>query len=72
MSTPKRIFLPAPLTGLEWLVLKHLSVNADISDVPPAACERLKLLGFAEPFYDGLLITEEGLLRLEHGPLTDT
>lgn len=65
MTTPRSIFLPAPLTRMEWLVLKRLSVNADITDLPPAACERLVLLGFAEPFQSGLLITEEGLLRLQ-------
>lgn len=66
MVTPINMFLPAPLTGMEWLVLKNLSVNANATDLPPDACRRLVLLGHADPFENGLLITEEGLLRLQN------
>ena len=60
-------FLPGSLTDPEWRALGQLSRDADTSSMPVIIQARLELLGYAQKFYGGLLITDEELLQLQIG-----
>jgi hypothetical protein len=60
-------FLPDPLSKEEFAVLKQIGTAATIRTVPPRIQERLKLLGYATEVLGGLVVTDEGFLRIAMG-----
>ncbi len=60
-------FSPEEMDAQEWLALEHLSRDANIDGLSPQICRRLEVLGYAEKFEGGLLITDEGFRRIDMG-----
>jgi hypothetical protein len=59
------IFLPDPLTPEELAALKVVAAAPPLRGLPYKIQRRLVDLGFAETVRGGLVVTEDGLLRIQ-------
>ena len=59
------IFLPDPLTPQELTALKLVAAAPPLRGLPYKIQRRLVDLGFAETVRGGLVVTEDGLLRIQ-------
>jgi hypothetical protein len=59
------IFLPDPLTPEELAALKVVAAAPPLRGLPYKTQRRLVDLGFAETVRGGLVVTEDGLLRIQ-------
>ncbi len=58
-------FLPDPLTPEELAALKVVAAAPPLRGLPYKIQRRLVDLGFAETVRGGLVVTEDGLLRIQ-------
>jgi hypothetical protein len=59
------IFLPDPLTPDELTALKIVAATPPLRGLPYKIQRRLVDLGFAQTVRGGLIVTEDGLLRIQ-------
>ena len=67
-----RQFLPDPLTPEEFAALKQNCVARQHRTIPAKIRERLILIGYVKEALGGLIVTDEGMLRIVMGNLNDT
>ncbi len=65
-------FLPDPMSTEEWLALVRISNDRNVDGMRPEVRQRLELLGYAQKFEGGLLITDEGLMQIGFGSAKHT
>jgi hypothetical protein len=61
------VFLPDPLTPDELTALKIVAATPPLRGLPHKIQRRLVDLGFAQTVRGGLIVTEDGLLRIQLG-----
>jgi hypothetical protein len=61
------LFLPDPLNREEMSALKLVATAPSLRGLPHKIQRRLVDLGFAESVRGGLIVTEDGLLRIKLG-----
>jgi hypothetical protein len=61
------LFLPDPLNREEMSALKLVATAPPLRGLPHKIQRRLVDLGFAESVRGGLIVTEDGLLRIKLG-----
>ena len=59
------IFLPHPLTAQELTALKVVAAAPPLRGLSYKIVKRLVDLGFAETVRGGLIVTEDGLMRIQ-------
>ena len=62
-----RQFLPDPLTREEFAALKQIDDAGKPGTIPAKIRERLILIGYAKEVLGGLIVTDEGMLRIVMG-----
>jgi hypothetical protein len=66
-----RQFLPDPLTREEFAALKQIDDAGKPGTIPAKIRERLILVGYVKEVLAGLIVTDEGMLRIvldnDHG-----
>ena len=62
-------FLPDPLTREEFAALKQIGDARKHETIPAKIRERLILIGYAKEVLGGLIVTDEGMLRIVMGNL---
>jgi hypothetical protein len=67
-----RQFLPDPLTREEFAALKQIDDAMEYETIPVEIRERLILIGYVEKVHGGLIITDEGMMRIVMGNLNGT
>ena len=67
-----RQFLPDPLTREEFAALKQIDDAMEQETIPVEIRERLMLIGYIEEVRGGLIVTDEGMLRVVMGNLNGT
>jgi hypothetical protein len=60
-------FLPDPLTREEFAALKQIGDARKHETIPAKIRERLILIGYAKEVLGGLIVTDEGMLRIVMG-----
>ena len=67
-----RQFLPDPLTREEFAALKQIDDAREYETIPVEIQERLILIGYVKEVLGGLIVTDEGMLRIVMGNLNGT
>ena len=57
-------FLPDPITPDELAALRRVAVDPTTRDLAPDTRDRLLLLGYSRVALGGLVVTNEGFLRI--------
>jgi hypothetical protein len=67
-----RQFLPDPLTREEFAALKQIGDAMKHETIPAEIRERLILIGYVKEVLGGLIVTDEGMMRIVMGNLNGT